>query len=243
MKSIICVALVAFAECHSHHGGHRAEAHPSGLNFEKPLWDVSIAAGTGLTGKAIDNKFMKHEPCVKQPKNHADGPAESARFGAPTRAQWLKGVWYLLDPQNGCIRTLQNGTVSSVTPCCTSDIATGTKGEGPQDMFVTDEYFYLLDSYNNQLKRSPRPFTKWTVLAGNGSRPFHGQSEDGPALEVAMNEPHGMAVTTDGSGDIYFSETWSSCVRLLRKGKLTTVAGRCGFGGIANGSPDKARSQ
>ena len=117
-RSVICATLVACAESHSHRGGHRTEAevHPTDLIFEKPLWDVSIAAGIGPTGQAIDDKFMQHEPCVKKPQNHVDGPAESSRFGAPTRAQWLRGVWYLLDPQNGCIRTLQNGTVSSVTP-------------------------------------------------------------------------------------------------------------------------------
>jgi len=111
-------------------------------------------------------------------------------------------------------------------------------------MYITDDYYYLLDSYSNQLKGSPRPFQAWTVLAGNGSRPFDGQSEDGPALEQAINNPHGMAVTTDGSGDIYISETFSSCVKLLRNGVLTTIAGKCGFGGYSNGpTPLDARFQ
>jgi len=130
-----------------------------------------------------------------------------------------------------------------VTPCCTSDIAVGKNGAGPQDMYISDDSYYLLDSYNNQLKRSLRPFKEWTVLAGNGSRPFHGQSEDGEALKQALNNPHGMAVTTDGSGDIYISETFSSCVKLLRNGVLTTVAGKCGFGGYSNGNPADARFQ
>lgn len=52
-----------------------------------------------------------------------------------------------------------------------------------------------------------------------------------------------MAVTSDGSGDVYISETWSSCIRLLRNGQLTTVAGRCGFGGHADGAPLDARFQ
>lgn len=77
-------------------------------------------------------------------------------------------------------------------------------------------------------KRASRPFDKWVVLAGNvsahhtlisgmllrerdcsylqGSRPYRGRSTDGPALEQALNEPHGMAVTSDGSGDVYIAE-------------------------------------
>jgi len=123
-------------------------------------------------------------------------------------------------------------------------MSTGTNGQGPQDFFISDDgYLYMLDSYNNQLKQSPWPFQEWTVLAGNGSRPFHGQSTDGPALEQALNNPHGMAVTTDGSGDVYLSQTFSSCVSLLRNGVLTTVAGKCGFGGYADGDPSEARFQ
>ena len=95
-------------------------------------------------------------------------------------------------------------------------------------MHVAADHFYLLDSYNNQLKLAKRPFDKWVVIAGNGSRPQLGRSTDGPALAQALNEPHGMAVTSDGSGDVYIAETWSSCIRLLRRGVLTTVAGQCG---------------
>lgn len=160
-------------------------------------------------------------------------------------------VIHVLDPMNGCIRTIKDGIVGSMTPCCTLDISTGPWGWGPQDMHITDDTIYLMDSYNNQLKSSPRNatggFVEWTVIAGNGSRPYHGQSVDGPALENALNEPHGMAVTSDGSGDIYISETWSSCVKLFRNGTLTTVAGTCGFGGHADvaegGDMSKARFQ
>jgi len=70
-----------------------------------------------------------------------------------------------------------------------------------------------------------------------------GQSGDGAALEQALNNPHGLAVTTDGSGDVYISETFSSCVKLLRNGILTTVAGKCGFGGYSDGNPAEARFQ
>jgi len=124
-------------------------------------------------------------------------------------------------------------------------MSTGTNGQGPQDFYISDDGFiYMLDSYNNQLKQSPWPFQgEWTVLAGNGSRPFHGQSTDGPALHQPLNNPHGMAVTTDGSGDVYISQTFSSCVSLLRNGVLTTVAGKCGFGGYADGDPFGARFQ
>jgi DNA-binding beta-propeller fold protein YncE len=211
-------------------------------------WTVSTIGGSG------PDRIARVQPCSVNASNHADGPAASSRFAAPTRAAALDGVVFALDGMNGCIRTIANGTVGSATPCCTDAIATGANGNGPQDMHVTAAHYYLLDSYHNQLKRAPRPFpappagataaaaaawtaAAWTVLAGNGSRPHRGQSVDGDALGNALNEPHGMAVTSDGSGDVYIAETWSSCVRLLRGGRLTTVAGKCGFGGHADGAP------
>lgn len=198
---------------------------------------VSTIGGSGrhtLTG-------MK--PCREDPNTHKDGPFKKSRFMAPTRAQILDGTLYIMDGMNGCIRTIKDGVVGSATPCCTTDISTDKGGNGPQDMHITKDYFYMLDSYSNQLKGSPRPFTNWTVLAGNGSRPTKGRSVDGSALTTALNEPHGMAVTMDGSGDVYISQTWSSCISLLRNGTLTTIAGKCGYGGHANGAPSDARFQ
>lgn len=100
----------------------------------------------------------------------------------------------------------------------------------------------MMDTDNNQLKYSQRPFAgSWTILAGNGSRPFEGRGADGPALSVPLNAPHGFAV--HASGDVYIADTYSSCIRLLRAGHITTIAGRCGFGGYADGPPGDARFQ
>ena len=208
-------------------------------------WKVTTLAGGGATN--LDDV----RACRIHPGSEKDGRAAEAQFAAPTRAQIVNGTVYVMDGENGCIRTVANGMVAAATPCCTPDIATGSghgqldrgTGAGPQDMHVATEHFYMLDSYNNQLKRSARPFDKWVVIAGNGSRPHHGRSTDGLALEQALNEPHGMAVTSDGSGDIYIAETWSSCIRLLRNGYLTTIAGVCGIGGHADGVPSDARFQ
>ena len=57
----------------------------------------------------------------------------------------------------------------------------GMDGDGPQDMHVTTDAFYLMDSYSYQLKRAARPFDKWVVLAGNGSRPLLGRSTNIPS--------------------------------------------------------------
>eukprot|EP01084_Bolivina_argentea_P300959 519066_1 len=207
-------------------------------------WIVSTLAGSGPDGET------EVYPCKFDPESHRDGPADKSRWASPTRAQVVNGIVYAMDGMNGCIRSIINGTVSSVTPCCTTEesevyIHTGPAGNGPQDMHVTEDgkWFYLMSSYNHQLMRSPIPYTKWEVLAGNGSRPYRGRSVNGPALENALNEPHGMAVTNDGSGDVYIAETYSSCIRLLRNGTLTTIAGKCGYGGHTDGAPFDARFQ
>ena len=215
---------------------------------ESSGWRVSTIGGSGVAD-------LRHTVAcrAKDPEERRiDGPADSVEFAAPTRVQIVDGVVYVMDGMNGCIRTIEGGKASTATPCCTEDIATGTghgqdpnrgTGAGPQDMHVAADHFYLLDSYNNQLKLAKRPFDKWVVIAGNGSRPQLGRSTDGPALAQALNEPHGMAVTSDGSGDVYIAETWSSCIRLLRRGVLTTVAGQCGTGGHVDGDPTAARFQ
>lgn len=241
MRAVLGAGLVALTACHGPHHGH--SRHPSSGQTEGSVampgaeWEVSTLAGSG------PKTIMSVKPCRETPKSRTDGPAASARFAAPTRTQVVGDTVFVMDGMNGCIRSIRGGVVASATPCCTADIATAINGNGPQDMHVTAEAFYLLDSYNNQLKWSPRPFAGWTVLAGNGSRPYHGRSRDGAALQEALNEPHGMAVTTDGSADVYIADTWSSCIRLLRGGTLRTVAGRCGFGGHADGAPGEARFQ
>jgi len=232
MRGAVLMSVVASVAAHGHRHGEAWASTPTQAGLQ-----VTTIGGSGHVS------FSNTEPCRDHPSQHRDGPAETSKFAAPTRAQVVDGVPHVLDPMNGCIRTYSEGIWSSATPCCTSDIAVGRRGKGPQDMYIADDYYYLLDSYNNQLKRSPRPFEEWTVLAGNGSRPFHGQSEDGEALRHALNNPHGLAVTTDGSGDLYISETFSSCIKLLRNGVLTTIAGRCGFGGYSDGTPADARFQ
>jgi len=236
---VVQIALIGnVVSGHSHHNGDDRVLHgPSFVG--KHDWMVSTIAGSGT------HKLKKKQPCNVDPTSHRAGEASQAVFAAPTRAQVVDGIPYVLDCMNGCVRSIQNGNVSDETPCCTSDMSTGVNGQGPQDFYISEDGFlYLLDSYNNQLKQSPWPFQgEWTVLAGNGSRPWHGLSTEGPALEQALNNPHGMAVTTDGSGDIYISQTFSSCVSLLRNGVLTTIAGKCGFGGYADGDPLEARFQ
>ena len=57
-----------------------------------------------------------------------------------------------------------------------------------------------------------------------------------------VSGPRAWTVSADGA-DVYLAETWSSCIRLLRGGRLTTIAGKCGFGGHRDGEPADARFQ
>ena len=216
---------------------------------ERPAsaWHVTTVAGGGGSWNLDDVS-----PCSKADENEQkkfEGPwtANESTFAAPTRVQIVNDTVFVMDGENGCIRAISGGMVSPATPCCGKNggagVSVGENGDGPQDMHITADHFYLMDSYSNQLKRASRPFDKWVVLAGNGSRPHRGRSADGPALDQALNEPHGMAITSDGSGDVYIAETWSSCIRLYRKGMLSTVAGKCGTGGHADGLPAQARFQ
>jgi sugar lactone lactonase YvrE len=85
---------------------------------------------------------------------------------------------------------------------------------------------YVADTLNQRIRRIDTAGTITTV-AGNGVEGFSG--DGGPALQAALNQPHGVAV--DSAGNIYIADSASHRIRRVdRQGVITTVAG--------NGTPD-----
>ena len=62
-----------------------------------------------------------------------------------------------------------------------------------------------------------------------------GGFRDGPALQARFFRPSGLAVDRDGS--IYVADTFNHCIRLIRGGIVSTVAGKCGTAGSSDGPP------
>jgi len=87
---------------------------------------------------------------------------------------------------------------------------------------------YVADSGNN-LIREINPAGVVTTLAGNGNK----GALNGPALEAEFNDP--FAITIDGAGNLYVSDSGNNMVRKISGGNVSTLAGN-GAAGAANGA-------
>jgi sugar lactone lactonase YvrE len=80
---------------------------------------------------------------------------------------------------------------------------------------------YVADTLNQRIRRIDTSGTISTV-AGNGMEGYGG--DGGPALQAALNQPHGVAV--DGAGNIYIADSANHRIRRVDpQGTITTVAG------------------
>ena len=90
---------------------------------------------------------------------------------------------------------------------------------------------YIADSANNVVREVSNGVISTT--AGNGRRRTSSSSangDDGPATAARIT-PSGVAV--DASGNVYVTDDWTSDVRKISNGVITTIAGinEAGFGG------------
>lgn len=189
---------------------------------------------------------------------YRDGNATAAAlFNRPSRVQAVTMPGdegerlYVLDDENGCVRSLplhQRPTHTSVrsdTPCASassighnaSDVVwpnSTSRGwpwaDGPQDFWVAPgaAELYLLDTDNNKLLVAPGlaggKFGAFRTLAGSGAM----GSQDGIAANASFTQPHGLSVAL-ATGVAYVGDTFASCIRAveLTSGRVTTVAGSC----------------
>ncbi|MCP4664722.1 MAG: hypothetical protein GY849_00010, partial [Deltaproteobacteria bacterium] len=96
-----------------------------------------------------------------------------------------------------------------------------------------DGSLYIADQYNHRIRKVGSDGIITTV-AGNGSRGYSG--DGGPATDASLNEPWGVAVTTDGS--LYITDYLNNRTRKVgTDGIITTVAGNGSYGDSGDGGP------
>ncbi len=166
------------------------------------------------------------------------GPATSASLYYPDGiAVSASGDLYIADALNCRIRKVSAGTITTVAggggPCGYSGgggdggAATNASLYNPFGVAVSaSNDLYIADTLNCRIRR----VTGGTIstVAGNG---FCGYSGDGgPATSARLNQP--QAVTLDGNGDLYISDSGNCRLRKVTFGTITTVAGNgiCGNG-------------
>ena len=167
-----------------------------------------------------------------------DGSVKESRFWKPSGVGvGRNGEVYVADSLNHRIRVIGDGQVKTFAGDGREGFADGPAGKAsfwiPMDVAVgPDNEVYVADSLNHRVRviRDGQVST----LAGTGRSGF----VDGPAVEAQFNGPQGIAVGDDGS--IYVADHFNQRVRVIRKGKVSTLAG-CGIQGTRDGPVDVAR--
>jgi DNA-binding beta-propeller fold protein YncE len=81
---------------------------------------------------------------------------------------------------------------------------------------------YLADTDNNRIRRID-PAGIVTTVAGTGLA--GAENEEGPAIAAQLEKPVDVALAPDGA--LYVADTENNCVRVVRDGRISTVAGTC----------------
>ena len=164
---------------------------------------ISTIAGNGSVGYSGDG-----------------GPATSAQFYYPVGvALDISGNVYVADSNNGAVRMVSNGTISTVagngTLSYAGDGALATFAQFSQISSIAvdaQSNVYVADTGNQAIRLFPLGGFV-TTIAGNGTPGYTG--DGGPATQAEMNNPKAVAVTP--SGNVYFADSANNSVRLLTR--------------------------
>ncbi len=197
----IFVTLVAFSA--ATRGG--ATVHAAG-----PPGTIDTIAGNGTYGYSGDG-----------------GPATSAQVRQPWDvALDASGNVYIADTYNCRVRKVSGGVITTVagTGVCTSagdgGPATSAALDYPAGVAVdTSGNLYISEMSGCRVRKVSGGMI--TTVAGTGDCAYNGDT--GPAMSVALREPHGLAV--DGTGSVLIADTQNCRVMKLTGATFATVAG------------------
>jgi hypothetical protein len=178
----------------------------------------------------------------------ADGVGAKATFYQPSDvAVDNKGNVYVADTLNNVIRKItSNGTVSTLTAASTRTIeyfpgAVDTAGDFNDGKIATAKFnepsgltvdakgnLYVSDRGNQRIRYIDFAADKVTTVAGGGDLgkqvPYvEGGYVDGTAAESRLNAPEGLTLTADGS--LIVADSLNHVIRIVKNGKVSTLAG------------------
>ena len=201
-----------------------------------PFGDVYLADPGNHAIRQIHNNVVTTLAGDGKP-GATNGPGHKARFYVPSGvAVDSKGVVYVADTQNHCIRRISKGQVSTLAGTCTAhgyhDGAAGqAKFYEPMGLALDSKGdVYVADSRNSRVRRISGGVV--STFAGNRGGCNH---LDGPALLAELCLPNSLAF----KGDELYVAGWGKRVRLISKGQVTTFAGT-GSTGFIEGHRSKA---
>ncbi len=169
-----------------------------------------------------------------------DGPAAEARFSDPWGlAIAPDGSVFIADAgdanririrrPDGSVHTLaggEEGFADGIGRSARFHTPSGIARDALGNLYVADT--------GNHAIRKVTPDGVVSTLAGNGKPGF----EDGPAQRARFHGPMGIAV--DASGAVFVADTWNDRIRVIRGGRVETLAGG-DVPGFADGAGAQAR--
>lgn len=175
-------------------------------------WIRQVTASTGVISTIGGNGSVGY--------SGDGGQAAAAQFYYPVGvAVDLSGNVYVADSNNGAVRMISNGTISTVagngTLSYTGDGGLATFAEFSQISSIAVDAqgnVYVADTGNQAIRLFPLGGLV-TTIAGNGTQGYMG--DGGPAPQAEMNGPKAVAVTP--SGNVYFADSANNSVRLLTR--------------------------
>ncbi len=173
-----------------------------------------------------------------------DGSGSAARFHFPEGvAVDSDGYVYVADTYNHTVRKISPaGSVATLAGLAGNrGSADGTGSHArfnePRGVVVDSaDNVYLADSGSHTIRKIS-PAGDVTTLAGLAGQ---SGSADGTDSAARFNGPHGLAV--DSAGNLYVADRWNHTIRKISSvGVVTTLAGRAGSWGSADGTGSSAR--
>ncbi|WP_333625493.1 DUF6443 domain-containing protein [Sphingobacterium siyangense] len=215
----------------------------SSARFYKPVSICKDASGNFYISDRGNNMVRKISPsgivttlAGSTTSGYLDGTGSSARFSEP----WGitvdgSGNVYVTDENNRRIRKITpagvvttfagSGSASSVNGTGTAASFYGMKGiaaDASGNLYVSE--------YNGCKVRKITPAGVVTTFAGSGSA----SNVDGTGTGASLYFP--MAITVDGSGNVYITQLDNRVRKITPSGVVTTIAGN-GSSGSDNGAP------
>jgi sugar lactone lactonase YvrE len=175
-------------------------------------WIRKVTASTGVISTFAGNGTIGY--------SGDGGAATAAQFYNPLGvAVDSSGTVYVADSNNGAVRMIQNGIITTIAGNGTLTYA----GDGGLASFAqfsqissvavdSQGNIYVADTGNNAIRLFPLGGLV-TTIAGNGAQGYLG--DGGPATVAELNGPKAMAVTA--AGNVYFTDAGNNSVRLLTR--------------------------
>jgi hypothetical protein len=170
------------------------------------------------------------------------GPATSAEFFFPRGvAVDSSNNVYIADTDNGVIREVVAGTISTIAGIPGHNGYSGDGGPATSALLSSPTSIaidsandvFIADQNNHRIREISAQTGNISTVAGNGSGNFTG---DGIANQNALSSPQGVIV--DRNNNLFIADTNNERVRWVSpSGVMTTIAGNGTFGYNGDGGP------